>query len=69
MDNEKNPNISNYCETCAFLCKCNKEYCPNHMSSYEAKRMTRKMEMERFRRINEMYQRKNDKNKNINKEE
>lgn len=64
MDNEKNNTesktnkISNYCETCAFLCKCDKEYCPNHMSPYEAKRMTQKMEIERLRHIDKMYQRK-----------
>lgn len=63
MDNKKNNTesktieISNYCETCAFLCKCDKEYCPNHMSPYEARRINQKMEIERLRRIDEIYQR------------
>jgi hypothetical protein len=27
--------ISDYCKACAFLCKTDKEYCPNHMDPAE----------------------------------
>lgn len=43
--------ISDYCKSCAFLCKTDKEYCPNHMDPAEAQRMAEKINMKRMENL------------------
>lgn len=43
--------ISEYCKGCAFLCKTDKEYCPNRMTPYEAQKRAEKLEVERFKNL------------------
>lgn len=44
----ENNEISEYCKSCAFLCKTNKEYCPNRLSPYEAQKRMEKMYTDRL---------------------
>lgn len=41
--------ISEYCESCAFLCKTDKEYCPNKLSPYEVQKRFELMQAARMR--------------------
>lgn len=46
-----NIQISDYCKSCAFLCKTDKEYCPNHMDPAEAQRLAEKINIKRMENL------------------
>ena len=46
-----NIQISDYCKSCAFLCKTDKEYCPNHMNHDEAHRLAEKINIKRMENL------------------
>jgi len=48
-----NIKISDYCKSCAFLCKTDKEYCPNHMNPVEAQRKADEINILRMRKLAE----------------
>ena len=43
--------ISDYCKGCAFLCKTDKEYCPNRKSIEEAHRIAEQMNIKRMENL------------------
>lgn len=43
--------ISDYCKSCAFLCKTDKEYCPNRKSMKEAQHIVEQMYIKRMENL------------------
>jgi len=46
-----NVKISDYCKGCAFLCKTDKEYCPNRKSIEEAHRIAEQINIKRMENL------------------
>lgn len=56
-----NVKISDYCKDCAFLCKTDKEYCPNKLSHYEAHKKAHLANIERMKKIDNLIKEENNK--------
>lgn len=51
--------ISDYCKECYFLCKTDKEYCPNKMDYFQAKHRYELAQLKRLREIDKTIKEEN----------